>query len=439
MKVVYVGDNRNRGNFGCRATSTALSQLIEKNNIIVGTVSGKYTNNKNGDLFYYKYLPKGIYKKLGNTKNWMYFKSGIYMLIRFLCLGKQYIFSDFDYLKYDMEKSLEAFLKCLPANPQLQEFDLRQYDFDALVVNGEGSFIFRIPAWRESMNELMLMYWALKMKKKVYFMNGMFSDDPYTERNIEAIQLCKPIFALSEVVAVREDYSYQYAKEQFSDSNIKQFPDALFTWYDYINDGFRVENGRYFMGMSGATDSSFNDFDFTKPYICISGSSSVGKATSNIEVAINSYCNLVNNVKKHFDQNVYLVEVCEGDSFLREVSRRTDTGIIPIDTPILAAAKILANADVYISGRYHPAILASQGGTPCVFMSSNSHKTKSLQELLQYDFVHEFYVIPSDEEIVQMIERAKIVVEKGSDYRNIIKARCKFLCEEARKMADVIK
>lgn len=43
MKVIYVGDNRNRGNFGCRATSTALSQIIEQEHEIVGTVYGKYT------------------------------------------------------------------------------------------------------------------------------------------------------------------------------------------------------------------------------------------------------------------------------------------------------------------------------------------------------------------------------------------------------------
>lgn len=38
MKIIYVGDNRNRGNFGCRATSTALSQIIEQEHEIVGTV-----------------------------------------------------------------------------------------------------------------------------------------------------------------------------------------------------------------------------------------------------------------------------------------------------------------------------------------------------------------------------------------------------------------
>ena len=435
MRVVYVGDNRNRGNFGCRATSTALSQIIEKKHKIVGTVTGRYTNNDTGELFYYKYLPAWVYKWLGKKRRWPQIKSGIYLFIRLVRLGKQYIFSNFDYLEYDMEKSISNFIKCLPANPHLQEFDLRNYEFDALVVNGEGSFIFRIPAWRESINEAMLMYWAEKMGKKVYYMNGMVSDDPFTARNSKAISLVKPIFEKAQVMCVREYYSENYAHQNFPKANIKLYPDALFTWYNYINDNFTIPNGRYIMGPKGASNNSFKEFDFEGPYICISASSAIGKATDNEEEAISIYSKLTMEVKKEFKQHrVYIVEVCEGDHFLVEVGKRTNTGVITIDTPILAAAKILANADVYISGRYHPAILASQGGTPCVFMSSNSHKTKSLQELLQYEFIHEYYVLPSDKEITEMIIKAKDYIRQGSTLRNRIKSICKNLCDKAENM-----
>lgn len=434
MKIVYVGDNRNRGNFGCRATSTALAQIIEKNNEIVGTVTGRYTNNDTGELFYYKHFPTWLYKWLGGLSSWKNLKPAFYMFFRLLRKGRQYIFSNFDYLSYDLDQCVENFIKCLPANPQLKEFDLRQYDFDALIVNGEGSFIFRIPAWRECINEAMLMHWAIKMGKKVYYMNGMLSDDPFTERNKEVVALVKPLFYKSEIVGVRESYSEAFARENFPDANIQFFPDALFTWYDYINDDVTITNGRYVMGMSGASNSSFYKFDFTKPYICVSGSSSIGKATSNINEAIDIYCKLVNKLKESFTQTIFLVEVCEGDSFLRDVAYRTNTGLIAIDTPILAAAKILANADAYVSGRYHPAILASQGGTPCVFMSSNSHKTKSLQELLEYDFVHEYYVLPSDAEIEEMVIKTKEVISAGKNLRIKIQKRSFELKEMALKM-----
>ena len=438
MKIIYVGDNRNRGNFGCRATSTALSQIIEQEHEIVGTVYGKYTNVDTGELFFYKYLPSWIYKKLGKISNWKYIKSGLYLFIRFIKKGRNYFFSNFDYLGYDMDESINNFIKCLPANPHLKEFDLRQYDFDALVVNGEGSFIFRNPPWRECLNELMLMHWAQKMGKKVYYMNGMLSDDPFTERNEKNIEVVKPVFEKCEAICVREQYSYEYAKEYFSRSCIKTYPDALFTWYELINDEFKITNGKYIMGMSGAYNNSFKNFDFTKPYICISGSSAVGKATNNKEKIISRYEKLVNEVKKSIPYNVYLVEVCEGDNFLREVGKRTKTDIISIDTPILAAGKILANASLYISGRYHPAILASMGGTPCVFMSSNSHKTKSLQELLEYDFVHEYYLLPSDKEIEQMIERAKFLLREGNGIRKKIQTRSKKLSDSAKKMIEVL-
>ena len=96
MRIVYVGDNRNRGNFGCRATSTALAQIIEKNNEIVGTVTGRYTNNDTGELFYYKYIPTWFYKWVGKKSSWKYFKPAFYMLFRMIRKGRQYIFSNYD-------------------------------------------------------------------------------------------------------------------------------------------------------------------------------------------------------------------------------------------------------------------------------------------------------------------------------------------------------
>ena len=68
MKIVYVGDNRNRGNYGCRGTSTALSQLISQNNEIVGRISGKYTNQDTGELYFKRGLSARQYQKLSQRK-----------------------------------------------------------------------------------------------------------------------------------------------------------------------------------------------------------------------------------------------------------------------------------------------------------------------------------------------------------------------------------
>lgn len=439
MKIVYVGDNRHRGNFGCRATSTALSMLISEGNEIVGRVFGDYTNGDTGELFVNNVFPKALYEKLGNMKYWNYMKTVGHITHRILKKGK-FFFSKYDFISKDFDKSIDKLQKCIPANQQLKDFDLTQYDFDALVVNGEGSFIFATPAWRECLIEAMLMYWALKLGKKVYFLNAMLSDDPYTARNQETINLVQPIFEKCEVISVREKYSFKYAEENFSNIKLKHFPDALFSWYDLINDDFEVKNGKYIMGMSGAEDSSFYDFDFSKPYICISGSSSIGLASKYKDEPVDVYTKLVSRIKEEFkNYNVFLVDVCEGDAFLHKVSRKTETPIISIDTPILSAAKILANSEIFISGRYHPAILASLGGTPCVFMSSNSHKTKSVQELLNYDVIKEHHVLPNDDEIEDIINDAKIKLKEGSKLRKKIKNRALELSNLTKKQKDLLK
>ena len=439
MKIVYVGDNRHRGNFGCRATSTALSQIISKKNEIVGRIYGDYTNVDTGDLFFYQYYPKFVYTWMSKRKHINMLRKFFYLFHRMLKHG-HYYFSNYDFIDLDLDKSIENLIKCLPANPNLQSFDLRQYDFDTLVVNGEGSFIFATPSWRECLIEAMLMHWAQKLGKKVYYLNGMLSDDPYSERNYKCIKTIQPIFEKSEVIGVRENYSYDYAKENFKNINLKLFPDALFSWYDIINDANKVENGKYIMGMSGAEDNSFTDFDFTKDYILISGSSAIGNATKeNKKIAIEHYSNLVNSIKKKLNKyKVYLIQVCEGDDFLKDVGKITNTPVIAMDTPIISAGKILANAKLFVSGRYHPAILASLGGTPCVFMSSNSHKTKSIQELLQYKEIKEFNVLPSDKEIKEMIDLGTKYINKGNQLRKEIKDRCKKLSEETKKQAELL-
>lgn len=439
MRIVYVGDNRNRGNFGCRGTSTALSQLIGSQHEIVGRISGKYTNFDTGDLYCIKGKKEKFYKRKATHTYWEYERILLHYFHRFVMRGGKFLFGKYDFVSLDFDAAINELINCLPANPKLKEFDLRQYDFDALVVNGEGSFIFSRPAWRESLIEAMEMHWAHKLGKKVYYLNGMLSDDPNYPHNQETVDAMQRIFKECEAVCVREYHSLEYAKNYFPDIEPRVFPDALFTWYDLVNDNHRVVDGKYYIAHSAESDEAYTEFDFSTPYVCVSGSSAIMSACKgDRESAIIAYCNLVNEVKKQMACQVYLIQVDEGDEFLNDVSKRTAIPIIPMETPLVAAAKILANARVYISGRYHPAIMASLGGTPCVFMSSNSHKTLSIQELLQYEKIEEYNLVPDEEECKQIVAAAKVLIQDSS-IRNKIKERASELSVMAKELLAVIK
>lgn len=443
MKVLYVSDNRVRGNFGCRATSTALSQLIRNKHEITGVITGRYTNADTNLLFFCKWFPTWIYKIVGKYRERSYIiRKLTYRFVYKLSnrFSSHYLAGPCDYLSLDFEQSINNLKVCLPANPFLEEFNLDNYDFDAMVVNGEGSFIFSTPEWRwrEALTLGMLMYWAQKKEKKVYFLNAMFSDDTTTARNYKMLDVMNRVLSKCTVVSVREKSSSNYAQKYLPDVKPIIIPDALFSWYPLINDSHRVTNGKYYIPHVEERDELYEILDFTKPYICIAGSSSslVGE---HIETAIPAYIQLTKRVKETFNCPVFLVEVCEGDSFLRQVSVHTSTPLISIETPLVAAGKILANAQAFISGRYHPAILASLGGTPCVFMGSNSHKTYSLQELLQYPNIMEYNAVPSDEEIEQILKMTMNYLQEGEQRRDIIRHRCAMLYKEAEKIQDIVR
>ena len=394
MKILYVADNRNRGNYGCRGTSTALSMLIGEKHEIIGRISGRYTHYDTGNLVFCKYFPSWMYKMMGRLKRWNKLRPIIHKIFRFIT-RKNFLFGPCDFACQDMERMITNFKKCLPANSQLKEFDIEAYDFD------------------------------------------MFSDMPNSPRNQKTLEMVNDLFSRCEVVVARESVSYNYVKSYLPSVKPILKPDALFTWYNLINDGHQVENGKYYLAHSAEKDESYFNQDFIKPYILVSGSSSP-TIYNNRDKAVEAYSCLVKKIKQSYSGNVFLIQVCEGDEFLNDVAVLTDTPIIALETPLLAAAKILANAQVFVSGRYHPAIMASQGGTPCVFMGSNSHKTNSLQHLLNYPDVKEYSVIPDENDIIEMTAKIMQYVNTQEVVRKRIKKRAYELYIESRTMLDLI-
>lgn len=213
------------------------------------------------------------------------------------------------------------------------------------------------------------------------------------------------------------------------------YPDALFSWKKYADNKEILENGRYCLPYGCETNEMFDKLDFTEPYICVSGSS---LSVKNPESAKKAYEKLVIALKEKVDVNVYLLEACVGDRFLREVGEKTDTPCITSAVPILAAAKILQQAKVYISGRYHPSILSSLGGTPCIFLGSNSHKTSSLQEVLEYESIEEYGANPQEDEISAIIKKVEYLLQNNSTKRTQINVITEKLSIQASELIDAI-
>lgn len=389
MKILYVADNRDRHNWGCRATSAALSEMLQENNTIVGRISGRLT-------LYNDFVYLSAFAGAANS----FVYSIPYGEKIFRKIFKFIPFMKADFLSYDLDDTIEKLKKYSKQNKVFAELNIENYpEFDALVINGEGTMIMSTPARRDTLYYLMLVHWALKLGKKVFFLNAMFSDCPKTGKNSKTLELTEQVLKKCTLVTCREPMSYNYLCSNTKLNNIRMIPDALFTWKKYLQSNI-VYNARSMFPFGYESDENLNGVDLSKGYICVSGSSS---AAWNKEVAFKSYLNLIQRIKKEIDIPVLLVEVCDGDDFLRRVAKETNTLFIPVETPIVQGLNLLAHAKVYVSGRYHPGIMSSIGGVPVVFLGSNSYKNIGLQQLLKYDNPHEFSSIPDDSEVEKII------------------------------------
>lgn len=386
MKVCFVGDNRVRPNFGCRATSMALRDIVAQYHEISATISGEMTE---------MYRPN-VYKGLQPLPRITGYVQRVYK--------KLFAYKDdADFVTDDAMSSVHAFLNIYHKYRPLQLLFDKVSQADALVLNAEGTFIFRQKPRYDLNFYLFIITLAQSLGKKTYVLNAMFSDGTASQRNMHTIRQASSILSKCTLVTARDALSYQYYKEHIG-ANVTYIPDALFSWTKY-SAYIPLAVSYPHAGMTFPESvEQWQEFDFSKPYIAVSAASRE-MYTDDIDY-IKQYAKLVEILKKSY--RVVIVQTCMGESFLWQVASQTNTKIIDVRTNILFGMSVLANAQCYISGRWHPSILASLGGTPCVMLSSNSHKSAAIYKELKYDTgASIFFNPPMDDDIPEIVKRVE--------------------------------
>ncbi|PHV64208.1 polysaccharide pyruvyl transferase family protein [Cyanobacterium aponinum] len=432
MKITYVSDNRTGMNWGCRATSIALSELLEEKHKIVHTIyrDEKFRTVIVGSIFpsfdlVGSIFPPFVESKLysGNTRNII--KKTAITIDSLLGIRS-------DYVGFSPLESAKKLIRYKNRSKILKEIYDKVCDADVIVINGEGDLIFN-PNRRTVLFLLMIIELANLKNKSVFFINAMVSDCPRFGRNQKMVEAATQALSKCKGIALRDKESVEVLGEIAPSIPCKYIPDALFSWTKYCSPE-RLMDIRYGSSiLPYGKDYLWGQYDFEEPFVCLGGSS---LATKNPKQAIKSYTELAKQLLT-LGKKLYIVDTGDG-KFLGEVSRQTGIPLIPIEIPILMAASILSKASVFISGRYHPSIMASLGGTPCIFLGSNSHKTRSLQTVLNYDSVIEYQAIPSKEEIAQIVQRAREIINEGQARRNKIQSEVLSLSKDSHSIIRFI-
>ncbi len=431
MKALLVGDNSTNPNWGGRGASIALYQMLADKFQITGTITGSTFSLYSAGFGYvntllpprYNWLFLNLLAKRHNRKIFDY-----YIRMEELLGAK-------DFIAHDPVETVENILRYKSKHKEIQEVYDKAQNTDLLVIHGEGDVVFTTPPRREALLLLGMAELGLQLNKKVVFVNALISDCPITGCNQKTLEYARKTLSRCNAVVVRDHQSLEYVKKEMPEALSSLVPDSLFTWYPIIEKNGSVVpgNGDFILPYPENKDN-LGKLDFSKQYICIGGSA---QAAKDPEKSTEYFTRLLVKIQE-LGYPVYLTENCGRDSFLQEIADKEGVGLIPVYTSIFMSGAILANARLFISGRYHPTILASLGGTPCIFLGSSAHKMHSIQKLLEYEYIHEFNVHPSSSEIEEILDLSRKYLKRGEILREGIKAVAKKRYEEAIRLPDII-
>lgn len=423
--ILFVGDNRSRENWGCRATSLALGEMLCNVSEVCHSISSQEVfEDSRTALPWAPYRPRNPLHLIDRFQ--------FNIVKQFSSKLKSTVKANEDFLLEDPEESVERFERLIPHYPHLRQIDRAVADCDCVVVNGEGTLIFTSPARRDHLFYNFVIALASQRNKTVVLANAMVSDCPRAGRNQNLFKITKDVLARCDGIMVRDPES----KTLLADMGLmaSYVPDALFTWQDKIQLHSPSALGESTLYEPFGDETYVKDarLRLDEPYICISGSSAAAWSKAQ---AVECYANLAQELSR-LNIPLLVVPTCTGDVFLRDVARRLSLPILSVRTPIRVGAVILARAAAFVSGRFHPSILASLGGTPCVFLGSNSHKTRSLQTMLEYDSLVEHPALPSEIDCKEIVENAQLCLAQGQTLRDAIAKSVARRATEANRLKD---
>lgn len=429
-KAFFVGDNRGMVSWG-RGASIALSQILDADFDITGRLTGDCFDLSTSDAGY-----------VGTMMPSRYYRHFRYLLQRrgrrpmSWYIRLEQLWGAKDFISDDPVESINNLLAHRHHHPVLARIYEQVIAADLLVLDGDGDIIFSTPPRRQTLFLLAMIELGIRLGKPVFLVNSMISDCPLTGRNAGTLSHAKRLFAQCRALALRDPESLSYVKEEIPEANSFMIPDSLFAWFPYYEDeNWSLPRNGDFLLPHPEKDEYWGKLDFSEPYICIGGGA---LAASDPLRSAQCYERLVDAISQ-MGCRVYLTENDLSDSFLQKIARDKNLGIIPADAPILMCGAVLANARLFISGRYHPSIFASLGGTPCIFLASHAHKMGSLSHLLGYDVHREFSAFPDDSSAAEIASLARNYLDQGEVLRTKMRRVAKLRCEEAMQLPAFVK
>jgi hypothetical protein len=126
------------------------------------------------------------------------------------------------------------------------------------------------------------------------------------------------------------------------------------------------------------------DFDFTDPYLSVSGGSGFGHENTDSEKVMSILKPLLD---KDISTNVLLVALSQHDEHvLLPVAEKLELPLIKVANNSFVGASIIGNSELYLGGRWHGTIFALLNRTHIVNFKANTFKMRSLKKMVNHGY-----------------------------------------------------
>ena len=170
------------------------------------------------------------------------------------------------------------------------------------------------------------------------------------------------------------------------------------------------------------------EIDFSKPYICLGDSTGLENSFSGVRWDVfNTYTAIIKELKKICLQIVIVDGFNGNKEEINNVIKKNGLGKVGMYNCTYGDLyHFFKNAKIYISGRWHTAIISLMAHTPVLLWGADSHKTEALYGVINYPFrFFDINTLPINAEDVALeVERVlSFPLEKFWDSVEEIKVR----------------
>ncbi|WP_169972667.1 polysaccharide pyruvyl transferase family protein [Tautonia rosea] len=413
MNVYFINDTSDNANWGCRATTRALRELVEEAG---GQISGQLGLSKMSRPS--RYVPSSAARAF-ERMSWgtarrlpIARREAVGLVNRTVIGGLDRLYGASDIVPETVDQ-FDRFAN-LALDGQIYEPERAGIEqSDVVVINGEGSIYDR---QRKGRMMLFLAYVAKKYLNKPCLLVNHTADlhDPIMA------DMAALVYPILDDVVFREPISAETCRTIVPDAMERIAPDAAFRYRPAERSAWVSLASR--PGYFSVWPDNADGFDPSQPYVCVGGSSIYLRPDRPEYDPLPAFNNLCLRLQEGFGQVVLTAPCVQDERFMRPLAKALGLPLIGLHTPTQQAVDILGNAALYISGRWHPSILASTGGTPIIVMTANTLKTTGLLRLLGLD-APVFDSLRLHEQLDAIIDLAHRYVGQGDSLRKELMAR----------------